>query len=332
MSVRILTGAEVTALLTMRGCIDAMTALFEGLGRGEGIQPLRTILRMPFGAMGFMPAALGGDRPLGAKVLTVFPRNQGTPFDSHQGVVLIAEPVHGSLTGILDASSITAIRTAAVSAVATAALAPPAAGDLAILGTGVQARTHLEAMRAVRPIRRVRVWSPQAKDREAWVAWARATHGVDAEPCFTAEAATRNADLICTVTAARTPVLTSAMVADGAHINAVGASLPDARELSTDLVRRARLFTDRRESAEHEAGDYRVPLQEGAIAPDHLLGELGDLLVGRLPGRTAPEEVTVFKSLGLGAEDVAAAEWVLREAERRGIGTLIDLGGRHGPA
>jgi ornithine cyclodeaminase/alanine dehydrogenase-like protein (mu-crystallin family) len=329
MPVRILTGGDVTRLLPMAACIEAMAGALAALARGEALLPLRTVLRLPRGrgAFGAMPAQLDQPDTFGIKVISVHPGNEGTRFDSHQGAVLLYEPVHGTLAAILDAAALTAIRTAAVSAVATRALAPDEPADLAILGTGVQARTHLDAMRTVRPVERIRVWSRHDAHRTAFARWAGSAMGLRVEACDSARAAVHGAGIICTVTSSRQPVLESPWVRDGAHINAVGASQADARELASALVARARVFVDRRESAEHEAGDLLIPRAEGAIGPDHVVGELGDLVLGRIPGRRSPEEVTLFKSLGLAVEDLAAAHLVLTEAARIGAGLVVELGG-----
>jgi ornithine cyclodeaminase len=313
----------------MEACIDVMQDVLGALARGEALQPLRTVLRLPRerGAFAVMPAQVSRPDAFGVKVITVVPGNEGTRYDSHQGAVLLFEPGHGTLVAIMDASAMTAIRTAAVSAVATRLLARPEAGDLALLGTGVQARTHLEAMRAVRTIRRVRAWSRQESHRREFAEWAGHRYGIEVEIPVTAREAVLGADLICTVTASRTPVVEGAWLSPGTHINAVGASLPDTRELDTAAVVRARLFVDRRESALNEAGDFLIPRAEGAISDEHLRGELGDLLVGRLIGREDETQVTLFKSLGLAVEDVAAAHVVHQEAERRNVGTLVELGG-----
>lgn len=332
MTVRILSGAEVERLLRMDACIDAMGEVLSSLSRGEAMQPLRTMLRLPGGRglFGVMPAQVDQPEAFGLKVITVFPTNEGTRYDSHQGAVLLFEPEHGTLAAIMDATAITAIRTAAVSGLATRWLAREDAGDLAILGTGVQARTHLEAMLCVRPVRRVRVWSRHEPNRAAFRAWASDRFGLVVETPESPRDTVTGADLICTVTASRTPVLEGAWVAPGAHLNAVGASLPEARELDTEAVVRSRLYVDRIESARNEAGDYLIPLAEGRITESHVLGELGDLVLGRIPGRGAAEDITLFKSLGLAVEDVAAAHLVHRAAVAEDVGALIELGGiRH---
>jgi ornithine cyclodeaminase/alanine dehydrogenase-like protein (mu-crystallin family) len=274
-----------------------------------------------------MPAYVGAPKALGAKVITVFPDNHGTSLDSHQGAVLLFEADHGRLVAVMDASSITAIRTAAVSGLATRLLARRDATEVAILGTGVQARTHLEAMCAVRPVKRARVWSRNAGAVLEFAARESGLRGVTVEPARSAREAVEGAEIVCTVTSSREPVLAGEWLASGAHVNAVGASLPFARELDTAAVARGRLYVDRRESALNEAGDFLIPKREGAIGDDHIVGELGELVLGRIPGRRSESEVTIFKSLGLAVEDVAAAHFLYERARRDGRGTSVELGG-----
>jgi len=332
MPVRILTQEQVTDLLPMPACVDLMDAALRAMTRGGAILPLRTMLRLPEGRgiFGSMPSYLNPPDAIGLKAITVFPGNEGTKYDSHQGVVLLFEAVHGSLVAILDASSITAIRTAAVSGVATRALARADAGDLAILGAGVQAMTHLDAMAAVRPLRRVRVWSRTPASVEKFVAAAKGRHPVVVEPAPTVEAALRGADLVCTVTSSRAPVLERRMLADGCHLNVVGASLATARELDSDTVAAARVYTDRRESLLAESGDFLIPRSEGRFGDEHLIGEVGEVLEGKVEGRRNASDLTLFKSLGLAIEDLAAAHYVNQRAAERGIGVVLEIGGlRH---
>lgn len=327
---------DVRRLLPMAECVDLMAKTLAALSRGEAVQPVRSITPMPGGAglLGVMPGYLGPTRVdgstrdgvLGLKAISVFPGNHGTPFDSHQGVVLLFEPEHGCLRAIVDASAITAIRTAAVSGAATRALARSDADDLAILGSGIQAAAHLEAMRAIRPIRRARVWSRSAEGARRFAADARAS-GVDVEPIEGAEDAVRGASIVCATTSSREPVLRGTWLASGAHVNAVGACVPAARELDTEAVRRSRLFVDHRAAALVEAGDLRIPLGEGAITEEHILAEIGDVFAGKHPGRRGGDEVTLFKSLGLAIEDLAAAARVYAKASATGAGTPVAIGG-----
>lgn len=329
----ILDRRDVTSLLPMDECIDVMATALRTVARGDAILPLRPMIRLPDSPNIFalMPAYLGEPRSLGVKVLTVFPVNHGTPVDAHQGAVLLFEADHGRLLAILDATTVTAIRTAAVSGVATRLLARDDAEDLAILGAGTQARTHLEAMIVVRPIRRVRIWSRTTDHARALAQHARERFDVHADVCATPAQAVAHASIVCTTTASPTPILEGAWLAAGAHVNAVGACIPTTRELDTEAVRRARLYVDRRESALAEPGDILVPIDEGAITADHIVAEVGELMLDRAPslGRRSPDEITIFKSLGLAVEDVAAAQHVYRKAHMNGVGTWVALGGEH---
>lgn len=329
MGVRILNSSEVEKLLRMEDCIVLMEQVLQALARGEAILPLRPILWLPdrSGALGLMPSHLMNPSLLGVKVISVFPGNTTTPYDSHQGAILLFETKNGRLLAIVDASSVTAIRTAAASGAATKALARKDAGDLAILGSGVQARTHLEAMLVSRKIRRVRVWSKNENHLNEFVKIESKRHGVAIEAVKFPREAVRNADLICTTTASSEPVLRGEWLSPGAHINAVGACFPTARELDSVAVVRSRFYVDRRESALHEAGDFLIPCKEGLIAENHIIGELGDVLLGRVKGRTAPEQITIFKSLGIAVEDLASANFLYSRAEEEGIGSSVELGG-----
>jgi ornithine cyclodeaminase/alanine dehydrogenase-like protein (mu-crystallin family) len=328
-SVRILSGPEIARLLSMPDCVEAVEGALRALACGEAVQPLRGVAWLPdrHGLLATMPGYLAPAQALGLKAITVMPGNLGTPFESHQGVVLLFEPGHGRLRAILDASSITAIRTAAASGVATRALAREDAGDLALLGSGVQARGHLDAVRAVRPLRRVRVWSRRAKRARAFAEAESSRTGLPVEAVASARDAVAGADLICTVTASSEPVLFGEWIEPGAHVNAVGACTPAARELDTAAVLRARIYVDRRESALAEAGDLLIPIREGALDGSHVAGELGDVLLGRVPGRRSREEITLFESLGLAVEDLAAAHLTCERAEAAAAGWTFDLAG-----
>jgi ornithine cyclodeaminase len=316
---------DIEALLPMGECIEAVEGALRSLARGEGMQPLRSVHWMPdrHGLLAVMPGMLEGIA--GVKVLTVIPENQLHGEESHQGMVLLFEAERGRPLALLDATAVTEIRTAAASAVATRALARADAGDLAILGSGTQARSHLEAMRAVRPLRRVRVWSrrPESARRFAEREGERLEMAV--EPIPSVREAVEGADLICTVTAATEPVLLGEWIAPGAHLNAAGACTPRARELDGAAVARALLFADRRESLLAEAGDFLLAREEGAVTDGHLLGEIGEVLEGKIPGRRSDQEVTLFKSLGIAAEDIAAGALVYRKALAAGRGTTLEI-------
>ncbi|KPJ93463.1 MAG: hypothetical protein AMS18_05690 [Gemmatimonas sp. SG8_17] len=329
MSVLIISQAQVRQLLLMDECIELMHMAFTALARETAIVPLRPIMRLPHkrGVLALMPGYSSNPEALAVKAIAVFPGNLGTSYDSHQGAVLLFDVNDGRLLSVMDASEVTAIRTAAASAVATELLAHQTAEELAILGSGVQARTHLEAMLAVRNIRRVRVWSRSPERAHAFSERERERFNVQFEVATDAAQAVYGAGVICTATAAREPVLLGEWLSSGAHINAVGSASPVMRELDTAAVRNARLFVDSRESAVNEAGDFLIPLKEGAIREDHILAEIGEILEGTAQGRTHDDEITLFKSLGLGIQDVLAADHIYAKAKDLGVGTEVDLGG-----
>ncbi|MFI5244755.1 MAG: ornithine cyclodeaminase family protein [Gemmatimonadales bacterium] len=327
----LLSGHDVRALLPMDECIGVMEGALRSVTDGSSVLPLRTVMRLDGtpNAFAAMPAVVGkgAGASLGAKIITVFPGNDATPYDSHIGVVLLFDGEHGKLLAIADASSITAIRTAAVSGLATRLLAREDARELALLGAGVLAMHHIDAVRCVRGIRRVRVWSRSGDRAREFAARARKQFDAEIVVSGTAREAVEGADVVCTITASRTPVLEGAWLSPATHVNAVGASLPAARELDTAAVVRSRLFVDRRESTLNEAGDFLFPRAEGAITDAHILGELGDLLAGSVRGRVKRDDVTLFKSLGLAVEDVAALRHIHTKAIATGAGTRVAIGG-----
>ncbi len=327
MKVLVVNHDEVRQWLPMGECVDAMAEVLKTLGRGDAVNPLRNLMWLPdkSGLMGVMPAYLGVARVMGLKAISVFPANHGTEFDSHQGTVMLFETRNGRLLAMMDAGKITAIRTAAVSGVATRLLAAANAENLAILGSGVQAETHLEAMRVVRNIKHVRVWSRNFDHAREFVGQASARLSIDIEAVQSAARAVEGADIICTVTSSTDPVLKGDWIAPGAHINAVGSSVPFARELDTAAVVKSKLFVDRRESTLNEAGDFLIPKKEGAVGHDHILGEIGEILLDKVDGRESEEDITLFKSLGLAVEDVAAAHHIYQKLTEQGGGRWIEF-------
>jgi ornithine cyclodeaminase len=318
----ILTEPDVRAVLDMESCVDAMADVLAALERGEASMPLRTVMRPPQSppVFGLMPAHRGGDTPtFSLKEIVVAPDNRDRGLDPHQGAVLLHDGVTGVLRAILNASAITEIRTAAVSGVATRLLARNGARRVAVLGAGIQARSHVEAMRAVLDDPEIVLWG-RTPDRTQPLA---DELGVALAP--TVAAAVEGADVICTTTAAREPILTRDLVPPGVHLNVVGSSVPTTREVDAATMAAASLFVDRRESTLAEAGDYLLAVSEAGIGPDHIRAELGEVLVGSHPGRTSDEEITLFKSLGLGVEDLAAAELCIARARERGLGTEVDF-------
>lgn len=330
MSVLILSEAEVTEHLPMDECIDAMEQALGALARGEAQMPLRSMLRGEgsAGILGLMPAYRGGEHPVySLKAVCVFPDNPRVGLDAHQGVVTLFDGETGRPTAILDASALTAIRTAAVTALATRLLAREDATRLAILGSGVQAQAHVRSLLLARALRSVAVYSPNAEHARAFVAAAAHEHGETSfELAASAREALDGADVVLTATSSRTPVLEHAWLGPGAHVNAVGASVVSMRELDVATVAAAELFTDSRESIANEAGEFREALDEGAIAgEEHVRAVIGELVIGSHHGRSGPAALTVFRSLGLAVEDLAAAELAVANARRAGAGTEVEL-------
>jgi ornithine cyclodeaminase len=322
MAVLVLNQEEVERLLDMEGCIEAMADALASLARGEVHVPLRFVVKPEDepSLIGLMPAHRGGDSPLySLKTVCVFPDNPKRGLDAHQGTVTLFDGETGEVRALMNASAITAIRTAAVSAVATRLLAGGDGRELGILGAGVQARSHLEALRVVRDFEHVRIYSPTAEHARALA------QETGAEAVATAEEAVRGADVVVTATSSPEPVLERAWLKEGAHVNAIGGRPPLMCELDMATIADSSFFVDRRESAEAEAGDYREALEAGAIGPDHIKAEIGEVLIGAAPGRTAPDELTVFRSLGLAVEDLAAAEYVVRRAHETGAGTEVEF-------
>lgn len=332
MNILIINQSEVKQLLPMAECMEVMVEALKTLARGQALLPLRPVMWLPekVGALAMMPAYLGDLQIMGLKIVSVFPGNRGTEFDSHMGAVMIFETNHGQPLALMDATEITAIRTAAVSGVATRLLARDRAGDLAVLGSGTQARTHLEAMLHCRTLRRVRVWSRNPDNGRRFAERESRRHNLPVELMPTVKDAVQGADIVCTTTSSTDPVLFGEYLSPGCHINAVGSSVPFARELDTEAVLRSRLFVDRRESTVNEAGDFLIPKKEGAIGDSHIQGEIGELLLNKVKGRTSEEEITLFKSLGLAVEDLASAHHIYKKAMAARIGTEVQLGGsRH---
>jgi ornithine cyclodeaminase len=314
--VRVLDEHTVRRLLPMADCIEAMDGALLSLARGEVYNPLRPVFRPPNepSLMGLMPAHRAGDAAWWSlKALTIVPGNSSRGLDSHQGFVALFDGESGEPKALMNAGGITAIRTAAVSGVATRLLAREDVRTLAILGSGTQALSHLDAMHAVRSFDRVVMWSASGRSIDG------------AERVATAEEAVRDADVICTTTASAEPVMKRDWLKPGVHINAVGSSIPTARELDSQTVGDASLFVDRRESTVNVAGDFLIPQRDGLIGPDHIRAELGELLLGTAAGRTSDDEITLFKSLGIGVEDLAAGELVLQRAEAEDAGTVVSL-------
>jgi ornithine cyclodeaminase/alanine dehydrogenase-like protein (mu-crystallin family) len=325
--IRVLRAAEVRALLPMAECIDLMRRTMIALSEGRAVAPLRSVMAMPDarGMLGNMPGYLADPECFGVKLVSLMPHNKPPQYSSHLGLVLLFEAEHGCPVAILDAAEITAIRTAAASGLATRLLARADAGDLALLGAGEQARSHLQAILAVRPLRRIRVWARDRGKAEAFAATEAARHGVAVETTESVRDAVDGADIICTLTKAREPILFGDWIPSGAHLNVVGSSIASSAEIDTAAAARSRFFVDSRNSTVNEGGEYLRALRAGAITASHIAAEIGEVANGTKPGRTSPAEVTLYKSLGVAPQDLASAHYVLEKARAAGIGQLIEF-------
>ncbi len=302
----------VGALLRMEDLIALMERTLADFSSGRALQPVRTVLPVePHGALlAVMPGYLPGSGALAVKVVTVAPRNAARGLPSHLATVLLLDPETGALVAILDGRLITEMRTAAVSAAAARSLAAPGAAVLALLGSGVQAQSHLEAFRLVRPLERVRVWSPDRARREAFAQAQSKRWNLGVEAADSPEAAVRGAQLIVTATSSRTPVLEGRWLEPGVHVTAVGACRADQRELDAEAVRRSSVWVDSLAAARVEAGDLLLAGRDGVRWEDQVRGEIGAVFEGALAGRRSSGEITCFKSLGLAVEDAASARHV----------------------
>jgi ornithine cyclodeaminase len=300
---------KIAALLPMNECIGIMEKTFRALACGEIGQPLRNVMWLPGkkGLLGMMPGHAAGLGIMGIKVITVFHSNREKGLPSHQGVVILFDANNGQPLMIFDALEITAIRTAAASAAATKLLSRDDSATLAIIGSGEQARRHIEAILLVRKIKQVNVWSRTEENAVQLVDEMTGKYNIPFHVKKTVKQAVEAADIICTVTSSKEPVVRGEWIAKGTHINAVGSSTAAARELDTEVILKSKLFTDCYESLFNEAGDFLVPEKEGALPDAHVKAEIGEVLAGVKKGREKEDEITLFKSLGIAAEDIFSA-------------------------
>ena len=308
---KIIEAPEVFQKLTMKKCMELMRSALADLETGKAMQPLRSVNRLPHdNSFGFMPAYLGDHDYFGAKIITAFHKNIGTSYPSHMGYVMMFESEHGSVVGMADAGAITQIRTGAVSGVATDLLAIPDAEKLAIIGAGAQGRSHLEAILLVRNIKEVTVYDIVRNNAERFAKEMEESFQVKIIVCETVEEAVKKADIICTVTPSKEAYLKAEWVKPGAHINAVGTFTPNTREVTSELAAKSRLYADQIEAMKKESGEFLIPKQEGLISEEHILGSIGELLLGKAKGRTNSEEITLFIALGLAVEDVTCGKYL----------------------
>lgn len=319
MKLDILNGEAVRQCVPMAACIDLMASTMVAVSRGEATMPLRSSVGLGDGGNAFivMPGAAGHPPAFGAKLLSIFPRNSTLP--AIQGLIVVFDAADGRPVAVVEAGAVTALRTAAASGMATRALAREDATTLAILGTGVQAESHLEAMLVVRPIKRVLVWGRSKGTAQEFAERHRARAGIEVAVAPDARSAVDQADVVCTVTSSASPVLEGRWLRPGTHLNLVGAYSPTTREADTEAVRRARLFVEIREFALREAGEILIPIAEGELTAAHIVGEIADVLTGAVRGRAHADDITAYKSLGNVAQDLATAAYAQEQAAKRQV-------------
>jgi len=322
---RILNREAVAESLSHAECIDAVEAAMRAVSRGDTIMPLRRYMDIPDhgGKFTLMPGYLGEPCTFGVKIVSKYPRSPDSPYGSHVGAVMIFNSEQGIPLALMDGSELTAIRTAAASALATRILARADAATLAILGTGTQAQHHVQALTCVRPITELRVWGRTHAHARRLVRRLALPAPIAARVCDSARRAVDGADIVCTTTSAAEPVLEGKWLAPGCHVNLVGAAIASSAEADVDVVTRSRFYVDYKASAMDQAGELLAAIRDGAVSEAHIAGEIGDVLAGRVAGRSNDREITVYKSLGVAAQDLAAAYAAFRNAESRNIG--VDL-------
>ncbi len=324
---RVIPGEDVRQLLPYPDCVEAVATAMGAVSAGKTLMPLRQIMRLPSGkgAFGMMPGYLGEPEWFGIKLLSLYPGNPAVGLSSHLGLYMLCEAEHGRPVALMDASVLTAIRTAAASVVATRALAREDSQVLGIVGTGEEAQSHVEAFAAARPFERLVIWGRNSAAARALAERSRRLCGwkVDVAPSVAELLA--HADVVCTVTSSPEPILSGADVRAGTHLCLVGSSIPTTREVDDDCVAMARFFVDYRASTLAQAGELLHAIREGRVTEAHIAGEIGEVLAGSVPGRRADSEVTVYKSLGVAAQDLAAASLLYQRAVERGLGTVATI-------
>ncbi len=322
---RIISKAQAEELLTMKDCVGAMEDTLRDVAAGATSMLQRSMMPQQKGNMFALMAADNQQQGLCGVKAIVFPGAEARQKGTNQGIVPLFDSATGALLAIVEAECITAVRTAATSAAATKVLARPDSRHLAILGAGRIGRLHIEAMLQVLPIEKVTVWNRTPERAESCCQWARQTFGLQAAACPTAREAVEQADVVCTITQAKTPILEGAWLKPGAHINAVGACSAQARELDSAAVQRSRIYLDRRDAALRDGGDLAIPLAAGELAMENIIGEVGQVMLGQVEGRQNDGQITLFESVGIAVEDLAAAALIYRLACEKGVGTEVEI-------
>ena len=319
---------EIMDSIAMEECITVMENIFIQLEEDQAFNPLRSSMLIPGenGLLSMMPGYLNKQDIMGIKSVSVYPENANIGLESHQGTVTLFNAKNGIPLAIMDAGQITAIRTAAVSALATKILAKKNSKILAILGSGVQARTHIEAMNTVLNLDEIRVWSRNKNSVKSLVEEQSKKYNVPFRHFDSVNDSICDADVICTTTASVEPILHGKYLMDGVHINAVGSSVYNTRELDGTAMKLCKLYVDKKESTINESGDFLLAKQEGAIDDNHIIGSLGEILINQINGRKNHADITLFKSLGLAVEDIATAFYIYNKYENNNEGNWVEFG------
>ncbi len=325
--VLMLSRSDIKGLITMPEAVEALRRAFEEFSLGEAAMPVRSVILAPQydGWFGVMPAYLFGSGAMGLKSVTVYKQNSSKGMPAVLGVMLLLDPTTGAPISVMEGGYLTGVRTAAASGVATSLLARADASELALLGAGAQGRHHLVAMETVRPIRKVRVFDALPENAERFRQEMQPTTSAIIEVAGSPEAAIREADVVVATSTSRTPIIEYPWLKPGAHINGVGSHAPDVREIAGEVIARARVVVDSREAALQEAGDLLIPIADGLVSAEQLSDELGEVIALKKPGRISPDQITVYKSVGIAIQDMAVAKLVYQKAVGAGVGTEVDL-------
>ncbi len=324
----VISDRHVKQLLSTEMCMEALRECLKAVSGGRAIQPMREMFRLPNvpGILGWMPGSVnqaGGDCALGFKLMSVVPAAQQRTV--HNGVVVLFEETSGHVVAVVEAGSITAIRTPAASAVATDLLARPESSRLAILGAGHQAQGHLAAITKVRNIKKVNVWSLNTESAEAFAEQAYSQYDIRVTACETVEQAVQDMDIVCTCTSASEPILQYQWLAPGTHLNAIGSSIPMTAEIDNESVANSTFFVDHIDTIKVQGGEFRRALEAGVINEDHIQAEIGEILLGQHPGRKSDQEITLYKSVGIVAYDLMAAHATYQAALESGLRVDVEL-------
>lgn len=323
----VLSEKAVQGLLSVEELVGTLERAHIQFSTGNAVMPVRLVVPLPQikGRITSMPAYLSGDRALGMKVVTYFRENPKQGLPAILATVMLYSPETGKILAIMDGGFITAARTACASAMATKILANPETPVMGVLGAGVQSAAHIRALCRVRAMKSIKLYSPSGNSARRLKEELEPEVKIKIEPVKTAEEAARGADLLVTATTAPEPILNSSWLKPGAHINAIGSHRPDLREIDAVTMKRAKVFVDSREATMAECGDVLLAIKEGAIAERHASVEIGEVLAGKKPGRTTPEEITLYKSVGIAVQDVATAQLVYQKALEKKVGTDVEI-------